>query len=65
MKIHEDKELLIRFLDKHNIYSIPLPLYRYRRHENNITNQKDEMNSYLKILKEKYSENIYAKRMFK
>lgn len=65
MKIHEDKDLLLRFLENHNIYSIPLPLYRYRRHANNITNRSDDMQSYLEILKKKYPGNHIAERFLK
>ena len=63
MKFHEDKDLLIRFLKDHNIYSVPIPLYRYRRHDSNITNQKEEMSSYLKILKKKFADNLLAKEI--
>ena len=38
--LHEDKDLRLRFLDKYNIFRVPLPLYRYRKHEKNITNNK-------------------------
>ena len=36
--LHEEKDLRIRFLRKYSIERIPLPLYRYRRHHDNITN---------------------------
>ena len=35
---HEDRDLRLRFLDRYTIHHVPLPMYRYRRHENNITN---------------------------
>ncbi|MEM4396796.1 MAG: glycosyltransferase family A protein [Candidatus Woesearchaeota archaeon] len=54
MRVHEDKDLLIRFTKKYNIERLKIPLYRYRRHENNITNNKNLMNMYLNLLKEKY-----------
>tara|TARA_B100000700_G_C14573062_1_gene636506 strand:- start:24 stop:620 length:597 start_codon:yes stop_codon:yes gene_type:complete len=65
MLFNEDKDLLIRFLDRHNIYNIPLPLYRYRRHENNITNNKNEMNEYLDKLKKKHKSSRYLKTVIK
>jgi glycosyltransferase involved in cell wall biosynthesis len=65
LKIHEDKDLLLRFLEKHNIYSIPLPLYRYRRHSNNITNRTDDMQRYMEILQKKYPGNLIAERILK
>ena len=51
---HEDKDLRIRFLEKHKIYRIPVPLYRYRRHENNMTNDHENLNKHLVNLKKKH-----------
>ena len=36
--LHEDQDLRLRFLKKYTIHRLELPLYRYRRHENNMTN---------------------------
>ena len=52
--VHEDKDLRYRFLKKYKIFRLPLPLYRYRKHENNITNNKDKMKKHLKKFKTKY-----------
>ena len=52
--LHEDKDLRIRFLEKHNIHRVPLPLYRYRRHDENMTNNHVEMGQYLRELKAKH-----------
>lgn len=52
--VREDEDLRIRFLKKYNIERIQIPLYRYRKHNNNITNNKQKMNKYGKILKEKH-----------
>ena len=38
--LDEEKELRKRFEKKYNIHRIPLPLYRYRRHNNNLTNSR-------------------------
>ena len=38
--VHEDRDLRFRFLKKHNIYRLPIPLYRYSKHNTNITNKK-------------------------
>ena len=38
--VHEDKDLRYRFLKKYSIYRLPIPLYRYRKHDSNITNNK-------------------------
>ncbi len=51
---HEDRDLRIRFLEKHQIHRIALPLYRYRRHDENMTNNHGEMNQYLKELEAKH-----------
>lgn len=51
--LHEEKDLRIRFLKQYNIYQIKLPLYRYRQHSENITNNKKIYNLELKKLKKK------------
>lgn len=40
---HEERELRIRFERKYRVHRLELPLYRYRRHESNITNDEAEM----------------------
>jgi glycosyltransferase involved in cell wall biosynthesis len=52
--VHEDRDLRFRFLKKHNIYRLPIPLYRYRKHNTNITNNKKKMKKHLKQLKKKH-----------
>ena len=52
-RYHEDKELRIRFEEKYEIHNIEIPLYRYRKHEDNITNHKDEMDTHMNKLKDK------------
>ncbi|MBX7148102.1 glycosyltransferase family 2 protein [bacterium] len=42
--LHEDRDLRIRFEKKYKIHRLELPLYRYRRHSNNITNNVEAMN---------------------
>lgn len=56
MLTHEDKDLLIRFLEKYNIHRVALPLYRYRRHDGNMTNDQQAMSQYLRKLLEKHGE---------
>ena len=51
---HEDKDLRKRFEKKFKIHRIKMPLYRYRRHENNITNDEKVMDYHLKKLKKKH-----------
>ncbi len=52
--VHEDKDLRFRFLKKYSIYRLPIPLYRYRKHDSNITNNKKNMKSHLKRFKKKH-----------
>ncbi len=52
--VHEDKDLRYRFLKKYKINRIPLPLYRYRKHDKNITNNKYKMKKHLIKLKKKH-----------
>ncbi len=54
-KMREEEDLRIRFEKDHNIKNIELPLYRYRKHDNNMTNNKDGMAKYKKILKSKHN----------
>jgi glycosyltransferase involved in cell wall biosynthesis len=52
--LHEDRDLRIRFLEKHRIHRVALPLYRYRRHDENMTNDDARMNGYLDALSAKH-----------
>ena len=51
--LHEEKDLRIRFLKKYKIFQVKLPLYRYRRHDQNITNNRIIFRSEMKKLKSK------------
>lgn len=51
---HEDRDLRLRFLDRYSIEHIPLPLYRYRRHDENITNDAAEMAHHERRLRAKH-----------
>lgn len=52
--LSEEEDLRIRYLKKFNIYNIPLPLYRYRMHENNSTNNLEKVYFYKNMLKGKH-----------
>ena len=54
-KMWEEKDLRIRFLNKFKIHHIELPLYRYRKHENNLTNDKDTAEKYFDKLNRKHN----------
>ena len=51
---HEDRDLRLRFLDRYTIHHVPLPMYRYRRHEDNITNDAVEMAHHERRLHDKH-----------
>lgn len=53
-RCHEDQDLRIRFLKSHNLHRLELPLYRYRRHESNITNNLDAMEHHKQNLIKKH-----------
>jgi glycosyltransferase involved in cell wall biosynthesis len=52
--IHEERDLRIRFLKKYQIHRLELPLYRYRRHNTNITNDTESVEYHLNKLSEKH-----------
>lgn len=54
-RAREDEDLRIRFLEKYSIYNIILPLYRYRRHESNLTNNQQVMSEHLEKLQNKHN----------
>ncbi len=54
--LHEERDLRFRFLEKHSIHRIEAPLYRYRRHEGNITNNAEAMERHHAKLVEKHGE---------
>mgnify|MGYP001241113413 CR=1 FL=1 len=53
-KVHEDKDMRLRFEAKYKIGHLNVPLYRYRKHENNITNNDDLMSYHENELKIKH-----------
>lgn len=54
--LHEETDLRMRFLKKHTIHRLELPLYRYRRHANNSTNDAAAMEHHRKRIIEKHGE---------
>jgi glycosyltransferase involved in cell wall biosynthesis len=53
-KCHEERDFRIRFEKKYMINRLELPLYRYRRHEDNMTNNKSQMEYFEMQLQEKH-----------
>ena len=49
--LHEDKDLMNRFLKKYKVFRLELPLYRYRQHTKNITKNKKNDLKFSKNLK--------------
>jgi glycosyltransferase involved in cell wall biosynthesis len=54
-RAREDEDLRIRFLKKHSIYNIILPLYRYRMHDSNLTKNGEVMEAYKQRLDDKHA----------
>lgn len=52
----EDEDLRKRFERKHSISRVQLPLYRYRRHKDNMTNDRERMGRYRKLLHAKHGD---------
>tara|TARA_Y100000590_G_scaffold470736_1_gene669013 strand:- start:9368 stop:10018 length:651 start_codon:yes stop_codon:yes gene_type:complete len=50
----EDEDLLIRFRKNFNVTRLPIPLYKYRQHNNNMTKNKNLLKKYSKKLKKKH-----------
>ena len=51
----EEEDLRERFLKKFSIERVRLPLYRYRRHENNMTNNTEMMDLYKDKFRKKHN----------
>jgi glycosyltransferase involved in cell wall biosynthesis len=54
--LHEERDLRLRFIEQHSIHRIEAPLYRYRRHTGNITNDAEAMAHHHAMLVEKHGE---------
>ena len=52
--VREEEDLRIRFLKKYDISRVQLPLYRYRQHKNNITNNVNNMKKFQEKLDQKH-----------
>jgi glycosyltransferase involved in cell wall biosynthesis len=57
-RCHEDQDLRIRFEKKYEIKRLELPLYRYRRHEKNLTNNVESMEHHHKALIHKHGSDV-------
>lgn len=57
MLLHEERELRSRFETKYRVDHLRIPLYRYRRHDKNMTNDGEKMHYYDQILKSKMADH--------
>jgi glycosyltransferase involved in cell wall biosynthesis len=51
----EDEDLRLRFLKKRTIERVALPLYRYRKHNGNMTNNRKRLDFYRTLLDRKHN----------
>lgn len=54
--LHEETDLRLRFTKKYQVHRLELPLYRYRRHENNSTNDIAAMEHHRQRLIQKHGD---------
>jgi len=60
MKTHEDKDILIRCAERNIGYHVPLPLYRYFKHGENMTSDLERMKVYDQVLAMKHGDGKLA-----
>ena len=54
-RIREEEDLMIRFINAgYKLLRLPLPLYRYRKHGNSLTTNKQAMQNYQELLSNKH-----------
>ena len=53
-KLNEEKDFRLRFQEKYSINRLEIPLYRYRKHDSNITNDSEKLKIHNLKLKEKH-----------
>ena len=58
--VHEDKDILLRCIERYPGYHLKLPLYRYYRHGDNLTEQGDLVERYQKRLNSKHGEGAWG-----
>jgi len=62
--MQEDQELRKRFLEKSSIARLPIPLYRYRKHEGNMTNNHSKMSEFTNKLFKKQGKDGVSQVMW-
>lgn len=53
-RAREEEDLRIRWSGKYNIHNLPIPLYRYRMHDANLTKDEETMRMYSQLLNTKH-----------
>ena len=61
-RCNEERDLRVRFEKKYKIHRLEMPLYRYRRHSNNITNDSEAMEYHYNQLIEKHGEALVSNK---
>jgi len=56
--LHEERDLRYRFVQKYRIHRLELPLYRYRRHETNLTNNAQATAHHMSSLIQKHGKGV-------
>lgn len=51
-KMREGHEMIRRYKEKYKLYHLPMPMYKYRIHENQRTNNKEQVEKFDKKLEE-------------
>ena len=60
MLVHEDKDILLRCIEKYPGYHLKMPLYRYYRHGDNLTDQTEMVSEYQQRLDRKHGADAYG-----
>ena len=55
--VREEEELSLRFKKQYQISRVELPLYRYRKHDQNLTKNKSQMKNFAEKLDIKKNDN--------
>ena len=61
MLVHEDKDILLRCMEKFPGYHLKMPLYHYFRHGESLTDQEERVEEYERRLIGKHGEDAWGK----
>ena len=60
-RVHEERDLRIRFEEQYRIHRLQLPLYRYLRHGNNLTDNTEQANFHYTRLLNKHGSRAHVR----